>query len=119
MDYISGWQDGKERIITQDMMSVALSIISKTMFSMDFKEGYDVLGEPIETCMKIAVRRMRTLLQFPIWIPTKSNREYKNAIQTLDTVLFNIIEKRRKDPVSQDDMLGILMDARDKKMASA
>ncbi|MDQ0220649.1 cytochrome P450 [Peribacillus cavernae] len=112
-NYISTWKDGEERMITQDMMSMALGIISKTMFSMDFEEGYDVLGEPIETAMRTAVKRMRTLLQPPLWVPTRSNREYKNAIHELDKVLFEIIDKRREDAEKQEDMLGILMDARD------
>jgi cytochrome P450 len=112
-DYIDAWIDGEERIITQDMMNITLGIISKTMFSMDFKEGYDVLGGPIETAMRIAVKRMRTLLQLPLWVPTKSNREHKKAIQTLDDVVYAIIEKRREDSEKPEDMLGILMDARD------
>jgi cytochrome P450 len=112
-DYIDTWQDGEDRIITHDMMSITLGIISKTMFNMDFKEGYDVLWEAIETAMGTAVKRMRTLLQLPLWVPTKSNREYRNAIQALDEVIYGIIEKRRADPDKHEDMLGILMDARD------
>jgi cytochrome P450 len=112
-DYIDAWIDGEERIITQDMMTITLGIISKTMFSMDLKEGYNVIGGPLEFAMKIAVKRMRTLLQLPLWVPTKSNRESKKAIQTLDDVVYGIIEKRREDPEKPEDMLGILMDARD------
>ncbi|MFF2456248.1 cytochrome P450 [Peribacillus simplex] len=113
MNYISTWKNREERIITEDMMSLALGIISKTMFSLNLKEGYDELGEPIEASMRIAVKRMRTLLHLPLWVPTKNNREYKNSIQRLDTVIFNIIEKRRADSERHEDMLGILMDARD------
>ncbi|WP_241663416.1 cytochrome P450 [Peribacillus simplex] len=40
MDYISTWQHDEERIITKDMMDITLGIISKTMFSMEFKDGY-------------------------------------------------------------------------------
>lgn len=112
-DYIDAWKDGEERIITQDMMSIALGIISKTMFSMDFKEGYDVLGGPIESAMRIAVKRMRTLLRLPLWVPTKSNREYKKAVRTLDDVIYAIIGKRREDLEKPEDMLGILLDAKD------
>ncbi|WP_255264055.1 cytochrome P450 [Peribacillus butanolivorans] len=113
MDYISTWENEKERIITKDMMNIALGIISKTMFSMDFKDGYDVVGEPMEAALRISVKRMRTLLQLPLWVPTKSNREYKKAIQRLDKVIYSIIEKRREDAERHEDMLGILMEARD------
>lgn len=112
MDYISTWKNREERIITEDMMSLTLSIISKTMFSMRLKEGYGMLGEPIEAFMRIAVKRMRTL-QMPLWVPTKNNREYKIAKQRLDKVIYSVIEKRRTEAERHEDMLGILMDARD------
>ncbi|MGE7766344.1 cytochrome P450 [Peribacillus sp. NPDC096540] len=115
MDYISAWNNREERIITKDMMNISLGIISKTMFSMEFKDGYEVVGEPIESSLRIAVKRMRTLLRLPLWVPTKINRKYKNAIQKLDTVIYSIIEKRREDAERHEDMLGILMEARDDK----
>lgn len=112
-DFVSKWEDGEERILTQDMMSITLGIISKTMFSLDFKEGYSILGEPIETAMRVAVKRMRTLLNLPLWIPTKTNLEYKDALYKLNKVLYSVIDNRRKDKGRHEDMLGILMDARD------
>ncbi|MFD6442586.1 cytochrome P450, partial [Peribacillus sp. NPDC060186] len=115
MDYISAWENREERIITKDMMNIALGIISKTMFSMELKDGYDMVGEPIESSLRIALKRMRTLLRLPLWVPTKINRKYKNAIQRLDTVIYSIIEKRREDAERHEDMLGILMEARDEE----
>ncbi|WP_244933523.1 cytochrome P450 [Neobacillus mesonae] len=112
-DFVSKWEDGEERILTQDMMSITLGIISKTMFSLDFKEGYSILGKPIETAMRVALKRMRTLLNLPLWIPTKTNLEYKDALDKLNKVLYSVIDNRRKDQERHEDMLGILMDARD------
>ncbi|MED3786624.1 hypothetical protein P4576_05075 [Peribacillus frigoritolerans] len=51
--------------------------------------------------------------RFPDIQPTKINREYKKAIQRLDKVIYGIIEKRKNDTVKHEDVLGILMDARD------
>ncbi|PKG23837.1 cytochrome P450 [Niallia nealsonii] len=112
-DYLSTWKDGEERIITQDMMSITLGVICKTMFNIDFKEGYQKIGQPIETAMNLAVRRMRSLIQLPLWVPTKRNRDSKKAIRSLDHIIAEIIQKRRNDPAKHEDMLGIIMDARD------
>ncbi|WP_409300271.1 cytochrome P450 [Peribacillus sp. SCS-155] len=112
-DYLSNWNHGEERVITQDMMSITLGIICKTMFHMDFTEGYHRIGESIETAMKMAIKRMRGLINLPLWVPTKRNRDFKNAVNALDRIIFDIIEKRRTDPEKHEDMLGILMDARD------
>lgn len=112
-EYLSTWKDDEERIITQDMMNITLGIICKTMFSMDFKEGYQVVGKPLETALKLTVKRMRSVIKLPLWIPTRTNRETKKAIKELNRVILEIIQKRRNDPVKYEDMLGILMDARD------
>ncbi|OCA85888.1 cytochrome P450 [Bacillus sp. FJAT-27225] len=112
-DYISKWRDGEKRVITQDMMDITLGIIAKTMFNLEFKEGSSILGKPFDTVMGVAVKRWRALLKLPLWIPTKTNREHKGALVKINEILFGIIENRRTDPEKHEDMLGILMDARD------
>ncbi|WP_051404889.1 cytochrome P450 [Bacillus cihuensis] len=112
-DYLSTWKNGEERIITQDMMSITLGIICKTMFSMDLKQGYELLGKSVETVIKMAVKRMRPIVRMPLWVPTKNNRQYKKVIQELDQIIYGMIEKRREDPVGHNDMLSILMNAKD------
>ncbi|HYK72455.1 MAG TPA: cytochrome P450, partial [Pseudoneobacillus sp.] len=83
LNYIAKWKDGQERQIADDMMNITLGIISKTMFSMDFEEGVSKIGEPIEKVMKLAVKRMRSILPLPLWIPTKENLIYKKAVKEL------------------------------------
>ncbi|WP_409292563.1 cytochrome P450 [Peribacillus sp. SCS-37] len=114
-EYITRWHDGEERVITQDMMDITLGIISKTMFSVDFQDGHKVLGKPLETAMRVSSSRMRGLFTPPLWVPTKKNRMYKKAIKELDETLYRIIEERRKDTQKHEDMLTILLDAKDEE----
>lgn len=111
--FISKWESGKEKTITNDMMDIALGIITKTMFSMDFEEGTDAIGEPMDTVMKLGIKRMRSIVQIPLWVPTKTNRKLKRAVHSLDQVLYNMIEKRRNDPHTHADLLGVLIEAKD------
>ncbi|KKK37879.1 cytochrome P450 [Mesobacillus campisalis] len=113
ISYLADWEHGQTRMVSEDMMNITLGIISKTMFGMEFNEGYERIGEPLEKCMKLAVRRMRSAVPLPLWLPTKKNMEFKEAVKTLDEVLFNIIEGRREDSTEHHDLLGILMAARD------
>lgn len=112
-NYLSKWKDGEERIITADMMNITLGIICKTMFNMDFNEGYNKIGKTLETALTLAVKRMRSLIKTPLWFPTKLNRDTKNAIKHLDSVIMEIIQNRRNEPQKHEDMLGILLSARD------
>ncbi|ADU32117.1 cytochrome P450 [Evansella cellulosilytica] len=111
--YISRWSSRAERLVSDDMMDIALGIISKTMFSMEFEEGASVIGEPMEETMRTAVRRMRSILPLPLWIPVKQNRKYKQAIKELDNVLFRLIKERKETEVEHEDLLGVLMRAKD------
>ncbi len=113
LNYIFKWEEEEERLISEDMLNITLGIISKTMFSMEFEEGADVIGEPMEAVMKQGIKRMRSLVQVPLFIPTKENRELKKAITALDNVLYNIINQRKLSTTKHDDLLGVLMDAKD------
>ncbi|SEM97260.1 Cytochrome P450 [Mesobacillus persicus] len=111
--YIGKWNDGMETEVTEDMLDITLGIISKTMFSMDFKEGHERLGDSVENGMKLAIKRMRSIIPLPLWIPSKTNREFKQVTQALDEVLFSIIGNRRQEDSPKEDLLGILMAARE------
>ncbi|KHF39997.1 cytochrome P450 [Halalkalibacter okhensis] len=113
--YLEKWQDGHQYLMTDEMMNITLGIISKTMFSMDFDEGVKKIGKPIETYMKLAVKRMRSLAPFPLWVPTQRNREYKHSIESLNKVIYSIIDKRKQDQDVYHDLLGVLLNAKDEK----
>ncbi|RXI99800.1 cytochrome P450 [Anaerobacillus alkaliphilus] len=113
LNYIFKWKNGEERLISEDMLNITLGIISKTMFNMEFKEGADVIGEPMEAVMKLGIKRMRKIVKLPLWVPTKQNRKLKKAIHALDDVLNEIIKKRRACNEKHEDLLGVLMDAKD------
>ncbi|WP_096200738.1 cytochrome P450 [Bacillus sp. FJAT-45350] len=112
-DYIQQWKDNEQRTISEDMMNITLGIISKTMFGMPFKDGHKQIGVPMETIMRQAIKRMRTILPLPLWVPTKNNKKYTQAVKSLDNVLYEIISERRKNGEQKEDLLGILMDAKD------
>ncbi|MBU9721696.1 cytochrome P450 [Bacillus alkalicola] len=111
--YISSWSSNTERLVSDDMMDIALGIISKTMFSMEFDKGATVIGGPMEEVMKSAVRRMRSIFPLPLWIPVKKNRKYKQAVKELDKVLFGLIGERKETAMEHEDLLGVLMRAKD------
>jgi cytochrome P450 len=113
LQYLTKWRDKEIRSISDDMMNITLGIISKTMFSMEFEEGANVIGEPMEAVMKLGIKRMRSIVKLPIWVPTKNNRNLNKAIQALDGVLYDIINKRKQGIEKHEDLLGILMDAKD------
>ncbi|MDT8861589.1 cytochrome P450 [Alkalihalobacillus sp. MEB130] len=114
-DYIEKWEDKKEYNMSDEMMNITLGIISKTMFSMDFDEGVSKIGEPMETYMRLAIKRMRSISPLPLWVPTKANKKYKQSIHSLNEVIASIINNRRQDDRTYEDLLGVLLQARDER----
>ncbi|PYZ97588.1 cytochrome P450 [Alteribacter lacisalsi] len=108
---IRNWEGKSELNIADEMMDITLAIIAKTMFSMDFEEGSRKIGKPMESIMKLGIRRMRNPFSLPLWIPVRDNRRLKGAVQELDRVIYRIIEKRKQSGDNYEDLLGILMQA--------
>ena len=111
--YTDQWISKEITQVNEDMMNITLGIISKTMFSMEFDHGNEIIGHPLDTYMRLAVKRMRTLLPLPLWLPSKSNKRYKRAISDLDDVLYKIINSRKIGAENYNDLLGMLMAAKD------
>ncbi|UOE95315.1 cytochrome P450 [Alkalihalobacillus sp. LMS39] len=114
-NYIYSWLDEDVRDITEDMMNITLGIICKTMFSLSFEEGANMIGEPIDDVMKLSIKRMRSILPVPLFIPTKINRHYTKAIAELDEIIYSFIEQRREFKETHHDLLGVLMEAKDEQ----
>jgi cytochrome P450 len=117
-ELIGDWKDGEERHTTRDMLNITLQIITRTMFSMDMQRVQKPLDSELEGAfgytMHILTKRARSLLVVPDFIPTKDHRNLKKSIQGVDDIIYGFINARRNDPASnREDLLGMLMKARD------
>lgn len=111
---IERWRDGDERNISQDMMELTLSIITETMFGTDVRDELVNIGESIEIGLHYVSRKESSFLDLPLSFPTKMNRQFQQSAETLDRVIYSIIEKRRNSPNQErEDLLSKLLSARD------
>ncbi|MCZ8512283.1 cytochrome P450 [Paenibacillus filicis] len=116
LSMLQSWRDGEHRIITEDMMQLTLNIITRTMFGTSISSGVDQIGHAIEVGMKYVSHKATSFIDLPESLPTKSNLEFKQSAQTLDRVIYNIIEERRKNPdASRGDLLSMLLSVRDEE----
>ncbi|WP_088067358.1 cytochrome P450 [Gottfriedia luciferensis] len=113
-EFLCSWKDGEERLISRDMMELTLAIIVKTMFSMDMYQGHERVGKHLDIIMDIATKRIRSVLKAPLALHTPQNKSLTEAINAIDKVLYEMIEKR-SDSNIKEDLLGVLMRARDEE----
>ncbi len=108
----SAFNDGDVLQINREMMRLAMSVISVSMFDIDIGDDFAEAGEALTFILEFANKRTISLIDPPMFIPTRMNRQLKRSLEVIDGFLYNIIAERRSQPPGED-LLSILMDMRD------
>lgn len=100
--------------IAAEMMLLTQTIILRTMFSADMGNRSKTIAADFATSLEY----LNTMLMSPSPIlqrlPTSTNRRFKDALQRLDAIVYQIITDRRKQgDHSRNDLLAVLIEARD------
>ncbi len=113
-DALAHWQDGAELDIHREMMALTLRIVVRCLFSVETDET-----AAISRALDVLMRgNMGLRLLIPSWlrrVPLPGQAEFRNATQSLDRAVSQIVAARRAagPEGNADDLLGILMAARD------
>ena len=89
------------------MMRVTMRIVSETLFGEGVEEDVETVGEAVSAVQEEVNRRILSLVDFPLWVPTPANRRLNNAKRALNQVVNRFIEARRREP--GDDLLSSLL----------
>lgn len=111
-EMLATWDEGPIDLHSE-LMALTLRIVGKTLFSTDLSGEAAAIGEAISVGIKHANDYAEAVIRIPPWLPTPGNLRFKNAIRVLDGMVLRIIEDRRKSGEPGDDLLGMLMSARD------
>jgi cytochrome P450 len=93
---------------------VALDVALRTMFGNALcSTEAKAVSDALVVADDITARRIWDLTRLGEYLPTKENRAYNAATETLNGVVGRIIRERRASRERHDDLLGVLLDARD------
>lgn len=109
------WCDGETRDIDQEMMRLTLRIVGQTLFGANVADEEDRIGTAMTTLSKLFDF---LLIPFSEWlekIPFPQTRRFRNARDTLNEVIFSIIEERRRGGTDKGDLLSMLLMAQDEE----
>lgn len=101
--------------IDSEMMKVTLEVVGKALFSIDLSREAQKLTAAVLTALDYIVGKARNPLGPPLWVPTAHNRRFKAALRTLDDAVFGLMNQRRAGGDPGDDLLGMLLQARDEQ----
>lgn len=107
------WRDGEVRDIDKEMMRLTLQIVGKTLFSANVEDEADAVGNAMTTVSKLFDF---LLLPYSEWLqklPLPQARRFNHARDTLNSVIYGIIDERRKSSEDEGDLLSILLLAKD------
>jgi cytochrome P450 len=113
---LDGWRDGEIRDVHKDMAELTLAIVARTVFDVDIEA--DVM-----TTIRVALEenqdtvRRSTSLSGRVLnrLPVPSTRRWNAAERHMNGLMYQLIEDRRAAGAAGDDLLSLLLSARDKE----
>ncbi|MFY0562346.1 cytochrome P450 [Archangium lansingense] len=100
--------------VSAEMMHLTLGIVGRALFSTDVSGTADRVGQALTVALAETNHRILSLgLYAPDFIPTARNRAFRQALDSLDSVVFELIARRRAGQTQGDDLLATLMAVQD------
>jgi cytochrome P450 len=117
-DFVRGQEaagPGRPLDILDAMMKVGLRIAGTTLFSADVAAEADDIGRAYRVAFEHVSRRMNAPPLIPAWFPTPRNLAFWRAKRLLDRVVLGLVAARRQAASRPDDLLTLLLAARDEE----
>ncbi|PID20824.1 pyridine nucleotide-disulfide oxidoreductase [Sporosarcina sp. P3] len=80
------------------MMRLTLSIITRTMFSTDVSAEEKELADAVTTTIEQSVKILFSPVIIPASVPTRTNLKHKEAIQTLEAMIDDVLIAAKEHP---------------------
>jgi len=109
------WKDGARVEMGREMMELTLQVVSRTLFGHDVRSETEGVARAMST-FQTKISRPDLM---PQWFPSPTRRELRSAIDTIDRIIFGMIERRRTENAegrsAPHDLLQMLLTAVDEE----
>ena len=107
------WTDGEVRDIDKEMMRLTLQIVAKTLFGANVENETDEVGEAMTALIEMFNFLVLPFSELLEKIPLPQTKRLNRSRETLDRVIYSIINERRKFGEDKGDLLSMLLMAQD------
>lgn len=109
------WQDGKTVDIDLEMMHATLEIVAKSLFQTDVSGDAQRIAGAMGILQQMVDANNSAQAIIPAWMPTPLRFRVDRAVKNLDSIVYRLIEERKKSGEVRDtgDLLSMLLLARD------
>jgi cytochrome P450 len=114
VEMLQSWRAGQVRDIGQEMTELTLRIVGRALFGTDVGADLDRIRGSSRAMTEHFLSRLYTLMILvPDSVPTPGNLRYRRAVRDLERLVYRILGERRSSGLHGDDLLGMLLSARD------
>lgn len=92
---LARWKDGAELALDHEMMTTALEIVGKSLFSTDVSGDTERIGEATHVLHGMFEANNSVWTILPAWFPTLQRARENAAVRTLDEIVYRLIHERR------------------------
>ncbi|MCI0611819.1 cytochrome P450, partial [bacterium] len=110
---LKNWHDGEILDVHQEMMTLTMQIVAKTLFNADVSKDAKDVGNAMDIVMHEFQARFGRPFVIPEFIPTPGNLRFRKAIQRFNKTVYEIIRARRTSDEDAGDLLSMLLHAQD------
>ena len=108
------WNDGDERDVHKEMMRLTVDIVAQALFGAEVGDHAEDIGEAIEAVLAVVSDPLEMFVPLLKHLPTGKRRRFRRAVTKLETIIYGVIEERRRTGAAKDDdLLSMLLHARD------
>jgi cytochrome P450 len=107
------WADGSVIDLNQQMSTVTMSVIGKTLFGADVFTTTGELGAAMLATFEYVSHAFSAPFQLPYSWPLPSHRRMRKAARLLRSHIQRFIDVRRNNPAAHNDFLSLLLQAKD------
>ena len=109
----NSWRDGDVRDIDREMMHLTLQIVGRTLFSANVEDEADEVGAALTALIEMFNYLLLPFSEILEKLPIPQARRFNRAKETLDKVIYGIINERRRSGEDKGDLLSMLLLAQD------
>jgi cytochrome P450 len=113
------WQTGTVTDLHPQMLELALRIVGKCLFDLDTLDDVAAIATAVDAFMSFMPLSFLPFSKQIQQLPIPSMKRLRDGKTFLDTMIYRMIDERRKDPTDRGDLLSMLLHATDPEDASA
>jgi cytochrome P450 len=105
--------------LVSEFRHLTLTIVGRTLFSTDLTGRVRAVSEALDIGREYSAQRSWALMKLPESLPTPQNRRYRDAVRRSFAIVSELIEEHRRHPGNYEDLLAMLLEARDPETGEA